>query len=661
MPHDCRTLARIDLEGVTPTCLWHSYSDGHVERERLAGWRDAFHHPRWNPHSRWRIESDEAGRRILAVQYADAFMITGEKTWTDYTVTAGVRQYFPFNINPSVNLGYRQDCLNGVAVRIRDVRSYYLYCLENLDGVVLYKVEDDNLTVLAREWISVDRSRYYLLSITCRGDELICTLDERPVFRVRDASYPSGPCGLRSNSKTGFRDVRVTADTDAAAVNTRALGERQALIRQLRQSYAQPTVERQVPLPLGLPGSLQLRRFGAEAGWGFFWLASAKDGSGRTTVAACEMAGEVHWTAELRNTQRGSLAPKAWDVDHDGHDDLLVADGPALKVLSGSNGQLLAEVPFPHSGPLMGVPGETAPIMYMYAPQFRPHPAARDLILMDGDPGGGLNVWCYELNGTLRWHVTLPFRYGHNMYIADVDGDGCEEAMLGHCLVRGDGSIVWSVEEMRYEPLGAMGIHSDSVVMGDMAGDGSLRMAAVAGDDGVLLVDGATGKLLNRYRIGHAQGISAAKYVRDVAGLQLLAGTRHRAYGIFVLFDGNGQPLFRWQPDLVNQNGTPVNWQGDGEELLMLFSPDSGNGLFDWQGRLVVPFEGPLTGTGNVIAHPVGDDPRDRLIAVRDDGIVICRPDREPRPVDGRLYSPRREYWRGRTLGVISHEHWVEA
>ena len=29
-----QTLAQIDLEGVTPTCLWHTYSDGHVERER---------------------------------------------------------------------------------------------------------------------------------------------------------------------------------------------------------------------------------------------------------------------------------------------------------------------------------------------------------------------------------------------------------------------------------------------------------------------------------------------------------------------------------------------------------------------------------------------------------------------------------------------------
>ncbi len=656
-----RALARIDLEGVEPTCLWHPYSDGHVERDRLGAWREAFRHPHWNPHTRWRVETDETGRTVLAVQHADAFLITGEPTWADYTVTAGVRQYFPFNINPSVNLGYRQDCLSGVAARLRDVRSYYFYCLENHAGLVLYRVEDDNLIVLAREWVAVDRARHHELRLDCRGDRLTCFFDGRPAFRVRDGSYPAGPCGLRTNSKAAFVGVEVTVDAEAAATNAarRAAGE--ATLAERRRAHAQPVLETELPQPLGRPGRLQLRRVEAERAWGFFWIADPAASGRPAAVAACSLDGEVRWQREIDPPPSGAVVPKSYDVDQDGTDDLLLACGSRLCVLCGRTGQPLADVPFPLAGPLMGTPGQTAPIGYAYAPQFRRPPAPRDLLLLDGDSGGGLNAWCYDLAGCLRWHTTLPFRFGHNMYFADVDGDGCEEAMLGHCLVRGDGTLVWAVEEMRYEPLGAMGIHADSVVLGDLTGDGSLRLASVAGDDGVLFADGTTGKLLNRRRIGHAQGISAARYVRDVPGLQVLAGTRHRAYGIFVLFDGHGQPLHRWQPDLVNQNGTPVNWEGDGEELLLLLSPDSGRGLFDWQGRLVVPFTGPLATAHLVAAQPVGADPRDRLIAQHGDRIAIFGPARDPCPVDGRLYAPRREYWRGHTLGVVSHAHWAAA
>jgi len=243
-----------------------------------------------------------------------------------------------------------------------------------------------------------------------------------------------------------------------------------------------------------------------------------------------------------------------------------------------------------------------------------------------------------------------------------VDGDGCEEAMLGHCLLNGDGDIVWSIEEMHYSPYGAMGIHADSVVIGDLEGNGTLRLASVAGDDGVLFVDAATGELLRRDRIGHAQGISAARYLKDEPGIQVLAGTRHRAYGIFVLYNGRGDRLFRWQPDFVNQNGRPVNWRGDGEELLLLRSPNSGHGLFDAQGRLVVPFTGELdkAGVATVLPRPFEEDPRDQLIVLTPDRIALYRQDQPIPAGQEKIYCPVRHYWRGGTIGVISYPAWVD-
>lgn len=660
---DSRVLASIDLQGVTPTWLWHRYSDGSVERERLGQWRDAFVHSHWAPHTYWAVFSDDCSSDdpYLLSRLGDRMLLTGERDWRDYTISAGVRQFFAYNIAPAVNLAYRPDCLSGLVCRMRDVRSYYLYCLENHDRVTLYRVEDDNLWVLGREYLSIDRARFHALTLECCGDRLVCRFDGRQVITARDDAYPTGPCGLRANSKAGFREVRVIADEPAWRVYLNTRDQKARELDEVRTHYPQPVLERELRRPLAETATAQLRRVDAEDAWGFFWLTEGPAGPVQATAATLE--GEILWSTPLEGGREKSAIPtmaKAWDLDHDGYDELLLVDAEKVKILAGRTGELVAERPLPLSGPLMGVPGELAPASYLYGVQFRPRPATMDILVLDGDAGGGRNVWCYDSNLELRWHRLLPFAFGHNMCFYDVDGDGADEAMLGHCLLAGNGDLLWSLEEMHYVPYGAMGIHADSVVVGDLEGNGTLRLASVSGDDGVLFADAANGQLLRRDRIGHAQGISAGRYVKDEPGLQVLAGTRHRAYGIFALYNGRGDRLHRWQPDLVNQGGQPVNWQGDGEELLLLRSPDSGYGLFDWQGRLVVPFTGPLAEIGGAVPHPLGPDPRDRLLVVGPERVALYGPDR-PLPADQhRVYSPRRAYWRGGTLGVISHPGWTD-
>lgn len=663
-PPDEQVLARIDLEGVRPARLWHRYSDGRLEAERFADWRDPFYHPRWAAGTDWAVVPDERddARRYLLTRVGDRMLLAGDRHWRDLTVRAEVRQFFPFNVQPSVNLAYRPDCLSGLVLRVRDVRSYYLYCLENYDRVSLYRVEDDQLVALRQEHVPLDNQRFHRMEATCRGDRIACRLDGVELFSAQDGAYPAGWCGLRANSKAGFREVAVVADGPARAANLELRAARARALDALREQYPQPVLERQIPRPAPGPGALQLRRVDAGDAWGFFWLEQPAGAPER--VHAADMEGQVLWTTPLEHAaaaRPGSTGPKAYDIDHDGHDELLVSDGESIKILSGKTGQVLAARPFPEAAPLMGVPGTTAPIGYSYAVQFRPPPAPMDILLLDADPGGGRNVWCYDAGLELRWQKTLPFAFGHNMCFPDIDGDGAQEAMIGHCLLDGDGNLLWSIEAMHTMPCGAMGIHADSVVVGDLAGDGRLRLASVSGDDGVLFVDALTGRLLNRERLGHAQGVSAARYLSSEPGIQVLVGTRHRAYGIFGLYNGHGERLFRWQPDFVSQGGRPVNWRGDGEELLLLGSPESGQGLFDAYGRLVVPFDGDLgqVGAGAVVPHPFDFDGRDRLLAVGPERIAFFAPGR-PLPAEQReVYWPARDYWRGSTIGVISHPRWV--
>lgn len=660
-----RDLAAIDLKNARPAWLWNSYSDGSAERLYFEGWWDGLVHPRWGKGTYWKIELSQDGTPFLMSLLGDRMLLTGDRTWTHYRVSADVRQYHSLNINPSVNLAYRQACLNGLVARVRDVRSYYLYCLENYDRLTLYRVEDDSLVVLDQKFVHLDPTRFYRLDLWCSGSRIRCGFEGKHALEASDCSYLSGWCGLRANSKCGFRDIRVTADSDEWSAYLILRDREQRALEELRATYPAPAAEKRFVKPLQGPGQLIIRGGDAKSS-GFYWISDFRLG-GRNSVAAATMDGEVRWLnrleGPLEHEDGTSLSSaKSYPVRRSGCDDLLILDGGKVKLYAGENGELLAERPYPLAGPLMGHPGKPAPIGYAYAVQFRHPPAPMDIIILDADSGGGRNVWCFDSELNPRWTLHLPFAFGHNMFFSDVDRDGRDEAMLGHCLVNGDGEIVWSIDEMHYAPYGAMGIHADSVVIGDLEGNGTLRLASTSGDDGVLFVDARNGEILRRDRIGHAQGLSAARYVRDVPGIQVLAGTRHRAYGIFVLYDGRGNRLHRWQPDMLNQNGIPVNWRGDGEELLHLSSPLSGHGLFDWRGRLVVPFPEELARleVGSVVVHPAGDDPRDRLIGVGEEDIVVWGPG-APLPADRRrIYNPRREYWRGRTIGVISFPGWVE-
>jgi len=267
-----RTLSRIDLAGVEPAWLWHHYSDGSVEAGPLKDWWDAFRNAHWQPNTYWCVAPDEGQGPYLFCKLGDRMLLTGDRHWSDCTISAEVRQFFSWNISPSVNLSYRADCLNGLVFRVRDVRSYYFLCLENYDRVTLYRIEDDEHTILEQIFTPIDRTRFHQLSARCRGDRITCSLDGRQIFSVVDDAYSSGWFGLRANSKSGFLNARVTTDEEAWQGHVTRMDARQCDLAERREQYPQPVLDREIPRPLDEPGSMQLRRVEADGKWGFFWM-----------------------------------------------------------------------------------------------------------------------------------------------------------------------------------------------------------------------------------------------------------------------------------------------------------------------------------------------------------------------------------------------------
>jgi hypothetical protein len=115
-----------------------------------------------------------------------------------------------------------------------------------------------------------------------------------------------------------------------------------------------------------------------------------------------------------------------------------------------------------------------------------------------------------------------------------------------------------------------------------------MRVVYVSGGEGVVLVDGLSGEVINKQRIGHAQGVNVGKFVSDMPGHQIVVGTRRQNYGILCFLDGEGEVIGRFQPDYLSQGGPPINWHGNGTEYILLHSSAAVFGLWDRRGNYLV-------------------------------------------------------------------------
>ena len=127
-------------------------------------------------------------------------------------------------------------------------------------------------------------------------------------------------------------------------------------------------------------------------------------------------------------------------------------------------------------------------------------------------------------------------------------------------------------------------------------------------------------------------------------------GDRWETYGIMNLVDGRGDPLFRHEPDNTTEAGQPVNWSGDGEELLFLYTSPEVFGFYDARGRkVVVPScEGlpsmrrHITRRYSVSIEDLTGDARDEIVYIHEGAIYIVTQDR-PYPAGERIYAPTRK------------------
>lgn len=345
------------------------------------------------------------------------------------------------------------------------------------------------------------------------------------------------------------------------------------------------------------------------------------------------------WTLERPFSWNGSNFCEVADLDGDGRPEILLIHRAELRIHDGVSGALLRTRKMPHSGFYFARAVKIDRsgrhhILTKSVTTSLTHTYGNPTLLLDPD----LNtVWEKEVPGA-----------GHAANVADIDGDGLDEFLIGLSLFDHDGSPLWSHQPDSEDS------HLDDSVIADLDDDGHFEFALAQDhhDAAVYNDDGAA-----RFRVPmhHCQNILVGSFFRDEPGLQLVfvdkaigpAGEREAA-----IVDGNGRERSRhrtlgyywvidWPTALGPQSLIRVEWPPEpdaehrvlwvdptGRELARLRARSSFQDRFERFGLERFPARGRYFGANHAVAigDLDGDGCEELLVTDRDTVWVFKKP-----------------------------------
>jgi hypothetical protein len=638
-------IARLDLTGCPEGSVLNPWDpDQSIEEQHFRGWEDPLEHPqrvKIPAIQGWQVVTDE-GRRVLEnMEEANLCLVTGDLLWEDYAVEGRVRmmhaQGYQSKEDPSFTDGQA-----GLIFRYQHVRRFYFFCIEGYDRLCLYRREHDYWMPLWDRRLPFDRSCYYTLRVWVTGDHIWLYVDGRLVGDIHDDNLATGKAGIWVNTRARFDGVQMRMADEANANYLAARDEQREQLAELQAEYPQGVLERHLAikdgtLMLALPAHLR----NADT-WDAL-LAIKAPGAPGQLLRAITLGGDTLWERRV-----GTLGPwRAGDMTGDGRDEIACVCDGQIRILEGGSGETRAETAVPPNGPFTAPRGQPALLHQLYIANMAGSKQSADIIVADDYQ----TVWRYDGDLHLCWERSAF--HGHRTCLYDIDGDGRDEALVGFHLLNADGETIWQVEDSEYLMLTH---HVDSCGIADLDGDGENEVAIAGSNAGYFLVEGSTGRVLRNHRVGHVQALCIARFCADLSGYQVWAANRWRNYGIMTLFDGEGNELHQFEPNNISQvGGAPVNWRGDGEELLLVYTSPEALGLYDRHGRKVVTFEQTVLVASwrtRPLVYDVAGDGRDEVILYDSTGIYIYTQDR---PFVGQsMYRPYRDHGTSDSIAMTS-------
>lgn len=561
-------------------------------------------------------------------------LTAGDEDWGDYTVRVRMRA-----------LCTKEEA--GILFRYQTSLMHYAFFLNN-GKAQLYRVEKTRRTLLAECGFAYDCDILYTLEARCCGTRLCCGVDGQTLLEVRDDRYATGKVALAAYMPAQYTDVLVTADPAAAAAFTARRDARKARVADKRRRYAQPELWKIINLE-NFGASRQIR-FGHLTGGSDWYFVMAQHQKRVFKERYCNIScltavsietGRVLWqTGEpsalaVNQDTTCDLPFQIYDINNDGIDEVIVAQDFHLKILDGRTGRELRSMATPFNDDpadqILGIEFQKHAFDRLNVDAIRivnvsgkEHPS--DILIKDRYA----RLWVYDDQFNLLWKFTHN-NTGHFPYAYDFNGDGKDEIFSCYNMISSDGKLVWQL------PISTD--HTDEIVIGrfDPDVDDDL-IAIVSGWEGFMIVD-KQGNIRARDINGHGQRISVANYCPDRPGLQICTTTYWENQGIVYLYDCKGREIWHQEPKCNGNVIAPVNWQGDGTELILLNGNPELGGLIDGEGDQVVRF--PADGHPDMCAEVIDltGDARDEIVLWDAKHMYIYTQDR-PCTLTDREYIP---------------------
>lgn len=551
-----------------------------------------------------RIEKDKPHRMFPTLQ-------TGKNEWFDYSLSAKVRR---LSTKGSTGVCFcMKNSLNTLVFQFQ----------KNKEVEIVYR-HKENVEVLKRAFFESNSDIEYKLEVQIEGKIAICLVNDIEVLRLEhDLVKRGGKIGITSDCPTAFTDIQVRVSKETLDFIEEKEEKSRKELENTQKLY--PKMKLWKKIDLKNFGTSRQIRFGHLLGGDEWFIVLAQvqkrvrgDSYGFIScLTAINLDGEILWqlgepssNSHMLGKISADMPFQVYDIDNDGVDEVIVGHDFKIKIIDGRNGVVKKQVDTPLSDEedqqLIGVD-------YQVYAFDRINPDAIQICNLRGRkrPSDILikdrycRLYALDENLNLLWKFVSPKNIGHCPMALDIDGDGLDEILAGYTLLDSHGNIIWTYPIEKD--------HVDEIVAGKFRNDSQGYFACVAGTEGFFIGD-FKGNILYRDRIGHAQRISIGNYCENKKGLEIAVSNFWGHQGIIYLYDSDGNLLWDFENELNGNMLSPVNWIGNGSELILTNADSEKGGLINGEGLRVVEFPKDGHPTLCVAAIDLIGDLRDELV-----------------------------------------------